>query len=96
MVVLAWIPTTTNNMEGVNNMGESSLSLCTSPFELAPLDKGFSSGRISLYRYNDMHQFWLESIHIPGHDRGVLDVVCHCGQLEARLKVQYYPCLCDH
>lgn len=62
------------------NMGVSSLSWCTGRFEPATLVVGFSSGRVSIYRYDDGQRSWLEAIRLPGHatsngvPRGVLDV----------------------
>lgn len=62
------------------NMGVSSLSWCTGRFEPATLVVGCSSGRVSIYRYNDGQRSWLEAIRLPGHatsigvSRGVLDV----------------------
>ena len=62
------------------NMGVSSLSWCTGRFEPATLVVGCSSGRVSIYRYNDVQRSWLETIRLPGHatsngvPRGVLDV----------------------
>eukprot|EP00581_Thalassiosira_minuscula_P033340 CAMPEP_0183787342 /NCGR_PEP_ID=MMETSP0739-20130205/67495_1 /TAXON_ID=385413 /ORGANISM="Thalassiosira miniscula, Strain CCMP1093" /LENGTH=229 /DNA_ID=CAMNT_0026031423 /DNA_START=32 /DNA_END=720 /DNA_ORIENTATION=+ len=62
------------------NLGVSSLSWCTGRFEPATLVVGFSSGRVSIYRYNDGQRSWLEAIRLPGHatgngvPRGVLDV----------------------
>ncbi|KAL7470239.1 hypothetical protein ACHAXS_010484 [Conticribra weissflogii] len=56
------------------NMGVTSLSWSTSRFEPATLAIGFSSGRVSIHRYDDAHRSWLEAMRLPGHDRGVLDV----------------------
>ncbi|KAL7528963.1 hypothetical protein ACHAXR_002721 [Thalassiosira sp. AJA248-18] len=62
------------------NMGVSSLSWCAGRFEPATLVVGFSSGRVSIYRYNDGKRSWLEAIRLPSHTtsngvpRGVLDV----------------------
>jgi nucleoporin SEH1 len=62
------------------NMGVSSLSWCTGRFEPATLVVGFSSGRASIYRYDDGARSWLEVIRLPNHatangvPRGVLDV----------------------
>ena len=62
------------------NMGVSSLSWCTGRFEPATLVVGFSSGRASVYRYDDGTRSWLEAIRLPNHatsagiPRGVLDV----------------------
>lgn len=62
------------------NMGVSSLSWCTGRFEPATLVVGSSSGRVSVYRYNDAKRSWVEAIRLPGHatssgvPRGVLDV----------------------
>jgi nucleoporin SEH1 len=62
------------------NMGASCLSWCTGRFEPATLVVGYSSGRVSVIRYDDDKRSWLEMIHLPGHatprgvPRGVLDV----------------------
>lgn len=62
------------------NMGVSSLSWCTGRFEPATLVVGFSSGRASIYRYDDSSRSWVEAIRLPNHatstgvPRGVLDV----------------------
>ena len=65
------------------NMGVSSLSWCTGRFEPATLAVGYSSGRVSIYRYEDGRdgrRAWLEAMRLPGHatsggvPRGVLDV----------------------
>lgn len=61
-------------------MGVSSLSWCTGRFEPGTLVVGYSSGRVSIYRYDDGQRSWLEAIRLPGHatstgvPRGVLDV----------------------
>lgn len=68
------------NVSSNENMGVSSLSWCTGRFEPATLAVGFSSGRVSVYRYDDGQRSWLEAIRLPGHatsngvPRGVLDV----------------------
>ena len=62
------------------NMGVSSLSWCTGRFEPATLCVGFSSGRASVYRYDDGARSWVEAVRLPNHctpngvPRGVLDV----------------------
>lgn len=62
------------------NMGVSSLSWNSGRFEPATLVVGLSSGRASIYRYDDAARAWLEAIRLPGHatasgvPRGVLDV----------------------
>lgn len=62
------------------NMGASCLSWCTGRFEPATLVVGYSSGRVSVIRYDDDKRSWLEVIRLPGHatprgvPRGVLDV----------------------
>eukprot|EP00986_Skeletonema_menzelii_P010965 scaffold5488_cov157-Skeletonema_menzelii.AAC.2 len=62
------------------NMGVSSLSWCTGRFEPATLCIGCSSGRASIYRYDDGARSWVEVIRLPNHatengiPRGVLDV----------------------
>lgn len=62
------------------NLGVTSLSWCTGRFEPDSLAVGLSSGRVSIYRYNDAQRSWLEAICLPGHatrsgvPRGVLDV----------------------
>lgn len=62
------------------NMGVSSLSWCTGRFEPATLAVGMSSGRVSIYRYDDGQRSWLEALRLPGHatssgvPRGVLHV----------------------
>eukprot|EP00574_Skeletonema_japonicum_P010678 CAMPEP_0201714662 /NCGR_PEP_ID=MMETSP0593-20130828/1044_1 /ASSEMBLY_ACC=CAM_ASM_000672 /TAXON_ID=267983 /ORGANISM="Skeletonema japonicum, Strain CCMP2506" /LENGTH=418 /DNA_ID=CAMNT_0048203957 /DNA_START=20 /DNA_END=1276 /DNA_ORIENTATION=- len=62
------------------NMGVSSLSWCTGRFEPATLCVGCSSGRASVYRYDDGARSWVEAIRLPNHatangvPRGVLDV----------------------
>jgi len=71
---------TVENISSNENLGVSSLSWCTGRFEPATLVVGFSSGRVSIYRYNDGQRSWLEAIRLPGHatsngvPRGVLDV----------------------
>ncbi len=61
-------------------MGVSSLSWCTGRFEPATLVVGYSSGRVSICRYDDSCRMWLEAMRLPGHatsggvPRGVLDV----------------------
>ena len=53
------------------NMGVSSLSWCTGRFEPATLAVGYSSGRVSIYRYEDgrdgRSRAWLEAMRLPGH-----------------------------
>jgi len=66
------------------NMGVSSLSWCNGRFEPATLAVGYSSGRVSVIRYDDGRRTWLEVMRLPGHaitgpsggmmPRGVLDV----------------------
>ena len=69
-----------DNLVSNENMGVSSLSWCTGRFEPATLVVGFSSGRASVYRYDDGARSWLEAIRLPNHatangvPRGVLDV----------------------
>jgi nucleoporin SEH1 len=61
-------------------MGVSSLSWCTGRFEPPTLVVGYSSGRVSICRYDDGGRTWLEAMRLPGHatsggvPRGVLDV----------------------
>ncbi|EED86731.1 predicted protein, partial [Thalassiosira pseudonana CCMP1335] len=68
------------NVSSNENMGVSSLSWCTGRFEPPTLVTGFSSGRVSIYRYDDGQRSWLEYIRLPSHatasgvPRGVLDV----------------------
>lgn len=68
------------NASSNENMGVSSLSWCTGRFEPATLVVGLSSGRVSIYRYDDGQRSWIEAIRLPGHatssgvPRGVLDV----------------------
>lgn len=70
----------TENSSSNENMGASCLSWCTGRFEPATLVVGYSSGRVSIIRYNDEKRTWLEVIRLPGHatsrgvPRGVLDV----------------------
>ncbi len=65
------------------NMGVSSLSWCAGRFEPATLAVGYSSGRVSVFRYDDGgdgRRGWLEAMRLPCHatpggvPRGVLDV----------------------
>ncbi|KAL3800876.1 hypothetical protein ACHAW5_002027 [Stephanodiscus triporus] len=68
------------------NLGVSSLSWCNGRFEPATLVVGYSSGRVSVIRYDDGRRTWLEVMRLPGHaiagpssggrtiPRGVLDV----------------------
>ncbi|KAL7547570.1 hypothetical protein ACHAWF_010864 [Thalassiosira exigua] len=69
-----------DNLSSNENMGVSSLSWCSGRFEPATLVVGLSSGRVSVYRYDDGQRAWLEAIRLPGHatssgvPRGVLDV----------------------
>jgi len=69
-----------NLLSSNENMGVSSLSWCTGRFEPATLVVGFSSGRASVYRYDEGARSWLEVIRLPNHatangvPRGVLDV----------------------
>lgn len=71
---------TAENLCSNENLGVSSLSWCTGRFEPATLVVGLSSGRVSIYRYNDGQRSWLEAIRLPGHatsngiPRGVTDV----------------------
>lgn len=68
------------NSSSNENLGASCLSWCTGRFEPATLVVGYSSGRVSIIRYNDEKRSWLEAIRLPGHatsrgvPRGVLDV----------------------
>ncbi len=67
--------TSDDNGSSNENMGVSSLSWCTGRFESATLVVGYSSGRASIYRYDDGQRSWVEAIRLPGHaPRGVLDV----------------------
>jgi len=69
-----------DNVSSNENLGVSSLSWCTGRFEPATLVVGLSSGRVSIYRYDDGQRSWLETIRLPGHatangiPRGVTDV----------------------
>ena len=62
------------------DVGCAALSWCTGRFEPATLAVGYSSGRASIYRYDDAVRSYLEAIRLPGHataagvPRGVLDV----------------------
>jgi nucleoporin SEH1 len=72
--------TTTATSSSNENMGVSSLSWCTGRFEPPTLCVGCSSGRASIYRYDDGARSWVEAIRLPNHvdgngiPRGVLDV----------------------
>lgn len=72
--------TAAENASSNENMGASCLSWCTGRFEPATLVVGYSSGRVSVIRYDDDKRSWLEIIRLPGHatsrgvPRGVLDV----------------------
>ena len=64
--------------EGDEAAGVASLSWCAGRFEPAAMVVGYSSGRVSVYRYDDGRRAWSEAMRLPGHaangPRGVLDV----------------------